>query len=890
MAKNNFNPFKWLFGSSGAQIPEKLDKAERAHRKEVKKVNRDRITASERAKLLQSYSNSTNRQVSSPISTTDYVQKLFKDSASTSLDNARLRKMVPEIAQASAFMVSAIISPNDLRQGEISISNDETSLSPTERTDLEQYLKEVFEERLKLSVNLPKDIDETLYNSGAKVRLIIPMSALEKEFLDKNKVSTISKESIDVLDKLYSKKTSSSLFGITNTENKITNGLIGSTVNIAAESLQSVKEKLEPENPRKIASGFSSKWEHFVKEVVSPNKLEITDNPFILRNELLKERLVKAKMEASLESNLALGKRTFKKSSTKPKSEDEVKPFVQLTHSENDHVGEPLYLDVPTESVIPVFVPGSPSEHLAYILVIDENGHFASIGGDQAANENGSNRNRSGDRYNINQLYTSAGFNVNGGAIRSSEADSVMAELYQAIIEGYLDETVKKSGAKNFSLGSNPAVYKYMFNQYLCNKQTRLLYVPADMVSYFTFEHGPDGRGVSDLERAKWVLSLRSTLQHCKVLSALNNAVDRRKITLTAEDNANNGYIPQQIETLIKAYTTKNRWNITADPQQTANQLVEKGLSVNVKGVQGFNYEVEDIPNRKESSDVDNELLESLYKQLIMAFFIPAAAMNALDADEYSRSVVTANLFTSNLIMCRQRVVIKHKSEELRNYAFYSPSIRKGILDIISKAEVEDKDAGNLDPDKLSGSEEERLKDIIESISIQLPPPNIAPNKAMYETINEAASSSQALIDSLYDESIIGESDPSLTEALRMSKSLMRNKLLRNLISTNGFDSEGITGIESIDTIDIFELRQQLTNTAKAIKRHRDTFKIKEDDADAGGAGGFGGGGFSGDMGGGFGGDMGGGFGDAGMDMGGGMGGMPSGPDAGMDSGDQDSF
>lgn len=891
MAKNKYNPIKWFNGSTGANIPENLDKAEREYRvKEKRIINKDRITPNERVELLKAYKNSVNRAASSDTTPSDYVQKLFNDNTSTALDNARLRKMVPEIAQASAFMVSAIISPNDLRQGEISVTTDETSLTTTERTSIEVFLKEAFEEKLKLSVNLPKDLDEALYNSGAKVRLMIPMNSLEKELLGKDE--EVSTESFDKLARAY-KREMPSLFGITSNTDIDLIPLSASTVTTAVENFINIgTSSNENKKPIIQKNAFNKAWYDLVKDVTDRNRLELTDNPFVYRNELLRESVVKASFEKKLDSILTYGKRKTK-NPNKPNDMATPKSFVQITHTKNDHTGEPLLIDVPTESCVPVFVPGSPSEHLGYLIIVDQNGHFASV--------NNSEVNAPGvasmsiDRNNIKQLYNAAGFNANNGAIRSSEADGVMANLYQAIIEGYLDEKIKGSGIKNFKLGSNPAVYKYMFNQYLCNRQTRLLYVPADMLMYFTFEHGPDGRGVSDLERAKYTLSLRSMLQTSKVMSALNSSIDRRKITVTSDSN-NRGYALQEADDFVKTYLAKNKWVMSSDPQLTADQLVEKGITVNVKGIPGLNCEVEDVANARESANIDDGLLEELYKQLIMAFFIPAAAMNALDADEYSRSVVTANLFTSNLIMCRQSVVVRHYSEMLRNYAHYSPTIRKGILDIITKISdvSEGEEKGNVDPDKLSEPELERLNDIIDSISIQLPPPNIAPNKAMYETINEAASSSQSLIDGLYPDEIVGESDPALAEALKISKAVIRSKLLKNLINTNGFDSEGIIGLESITSLDIDEVVQQITNTAKAIKRHRDVFEIKEDDNAAGQGGGFGG-----DMGGGFGGDMGGGFG--GSDMGGGMGdsfggsdlssGMPSGPDGGLSSdSDQDTF
>lgn len=884
-----FNPMKWMRASSGSTIAEKIDQEERKFTAEQKKRNKDRITPIDRSKLVAELANN-NRSASSGINIDDYVNKLFRDSSAESIDNRRIRTMVPEIAQASAFMVSAIISPNDLRQGEISIKNDETSLSTSQKAMLEEYLKEYFEERFKLSVSLPRWIDEALYGSGAKCLLTIPMSTLEKQILGNG----ISNESLNKLN--ASLESAGSLFGISSDESYDSSKLALETLSIATESLHTLRADKVPGKPR---SAPRKEWEALVKDITDKKNFHLFDNPFLLRNEILQNEIATEALQGKLAHLTSIDARSKSKKninktvidkinrklaknpnariadSHKAPKDDDIQSFVQLTHTENDHTGEPLFMEVPSESIIPIFVPGNVSEALGYLAIIDENGHFASVSGDMSKRQ-GPNRYNSHDRSNINQLYQAGGYNVNGGAQRSSDAQHVMATLYQSIVGGYLDEKVRGAGYKNFRLGDNPSVYKYMFTQYMCNKQTRMLYIPADMLTYFTFEHGPDGRGVSDLEKAKYILSLKMCLQTSTIISQLNAAVDRKRITLTTDDT-NSGNILQQMESITREYIQKNRWSMTSDPRQTANEILEKGITVNVKGMNGFDCDISEENNEKTAPTFDSELRDGIDKQVLMTMFVPPAAMNATSEDEYAKSVVTTNLFTSNVVLRRQRTVVHYCSEVLRNFTRYSPSLRQGILDIITATEGDEEkktENGNIDPTRLTEDDKERLNNVIDSISIALPPPNIAPDRANYEVITEMARASDEIINALHPTELMGQENPSLVAAFEAYKAYAKSRYVQDMVDGNSLDIGHIYGLDRFDVNDITDLRQQVSNLSKGMMRQVQAMKIDEDNEkvkEAGGGGGFGGGfgggsdfgGGGSDFGGGdssFGGDTGGGF------------------------------
>lgn len=836
---DQWSPNKFIRSVTGGGTAELLDKDERQYQARLRKENRDRISAKDRTEMIKSLSTTNNRPATSAIAVPDYIEKIFRNSTQTSIDNARTRQMTPEISQASAFMTSAIISPNDLRQGKISITCNETSLTPAQKPNLLKYLQEYFEEKFKFSTNLAKWIDEALYRSGAKGLLVVPMSSLEQQILHDGE--SVSTESLQALNSQYEQM--GSLFGITSAGDKDIDSISNSTLEIATESLSSYAGNGDKKTPPP-SSRFNSTWKKITESIISEESIEITDNPFRFRMDATQNKVAKASLRGKLARMTAIGYGKVKATPNPDlKRKDAIRPFVEIKHVEGAHTGEPLFMEVPTQAIIPIFVPGNPTDTLGYMLITDENGHFATL--TEGSMKNGPYQSN-GDRYNFDQIYEAAGYNANSNGRRSSEAESVMARLYQSIVESYLSERVQKAGFSNVSIGAGPSVYRYMLNQYLANRRTRLVYVPADMMTYLAFEHGPDGRGVSDLEKAKWVLSIKNCLQMCRLHTAMNNAIDRKKLTIiNGDENADTGYILQQIDELVRQHISKNMWNISTDPQQMNSQLVEKSYQVNVEGAKGINYKVEEGDRTSNNSPIDTELGEELQKQLVMALLIPAAAMNALDGNEYSRSVVTENLFFSNVVLHRQKVVIKHISELLRHYTRYSPDLRKSILSFIAEPNSDDdshlKD-GNIDLNQISEDDKERLENIISSIEISLPPPNIAPNKALYDTIKDASSAADDIINAMLADELIGD-DPSLKESIATMKSFMKHQFMLKALENNGVDSSFVLTLDSIEPTDILRLRQQLVNLSKGLIRQDKVMGVKADNEEAGGnAGGFGGG------------------------------------------------
>lgn len=860
--KSVWNTITWLKSVSGTDIAKRLDDTERAYIEKINKTKKDRFTAIEKNRLLKNINNDNNRPATSSISPDEYIKTLFQDSVYTKLDNERISEIAPEIAQASAFMVSAIISPNDLRQGKISVACDETSLEPDQRRELETFIQEYIEERLALSIVLPKKLHKTLYVDGSSYTLVIPMSSLEKELMGGDGDSNISTESLQDLERKINNM--DTLFGISNHADDKDINISPSVLSVAVESLTTSDNYNVVSTPN--VEKVQRELKVFAKDATSNSILKVSDNFYRLRNGIIRNAAVNASMEDMLNTKSAYGPLKKKTKSAKSYADVAAKPFVQLTEPTGPLVGEPLVMEVPAEAAIPVFVPGNPSCPLGYFIVCDpENGSFATISTMNAAAQSPTATQRS-NGYNFGQVYAAGGYGNGTSNKRSDDINSIQAVWHQAIVQDFLEAKIKKTGFSKFQLSSNPVVYKYLFNQYLCNRQTELLYVPASMMNCLAFKYGPDGRGISDLEGAKHILSLKTTLQECKVISALNGAIDRKKLTINSDEKSNQGYIFQQIEDIKRSCIEKQRWTPSIDPQQTANQLASKAFTVNVTGGKGLNYTIEDVPNQKESVSIEDSLAERLDKQLLMALLVPAAAMNALDSDEYSRSVVTANLFFSNLILVRQRSVIKAISDLIRTYANYSPAIRSGIVDIINSIDEDNgKDVstneGNLDLSKMTDKEHDRLNDIINSISIVLPPPNIAPNKAMYEVINDVVGGADNILNNLYPDELAGD-NPATMAALRATKGLLKSNYITATLGDNGIASDKLS-ITSVDSKDVSDFMQILVNTSKAMIRQSKVLRTDKDAEESGGeggmsAGGFGGGGFGG------GGDMGGMGGDTG--------------------------
>ena len=719
--------------------------------------------------------------------TLPYVNTVTKKNIIDSLENERLLQMCPEIPHSANIMIASILSPNDMRVGELRIECEMPEFTPDKNAAISNYLTKFFEEKFNFSSTLAQWIYDALYVKGAKPLVLIPIPVLLEEINNPNYYKkSVGKESFSIplndstvknsfyqkmeeistenLVDLLEKESKRSLFGFSNigSESSTTSQSFYISVENAVDNyMGNINKGLE--GNQKILfnkTNTSTPFRSIIDEMISTEALTILDNPAVLGIPKLKNEAKKSKNKATIREYLP-------------------QPFYGLPDSNISDIStlgdNPLFLEIPFESIVPIYTPGTPSDHIGYFVMLDEFGHpimdpstqndMFGDGNEGEYTANGNNR-----AMRLSALFNSYGFDRNN-EFNNVPVRKCMEDIYQTVIEYHLNAMCMKAGTASVGLGSNPSLYRAMFTRFLKVKKTKILYLPVEYVTYLAFKYSKYGIGVSKLDELKFILSLDVSLTTSRTIAALNNSIDKKLITLTPGPN-HVGNIEQLKDLIAQQYVSKNIWNFSSNPNYTSMRIAEQGISVQCRGVPGlpdFSIEKEN-DNRAPAQFPDPELADKIQKEKILGLGVPAAAMNETGDNEYARGVVTTNILFARDVSIKQKSFTRHMNSFIRTYCLFSKEINDKIESLIGESKKKEGSEMSISEDK----NRNKILKIFEHITIKLPDPNVAPDTAQINNITQLAAGINTVIDMLHDDGL-GLGDQVLTAYNGMLKSVKKN-------------------------------------------------------------------------------------------------------------------
>lgn len=752
-----------------------------------------------------------------------FLTSLMEKNITNTIENESLIQMCPEIPLSAQIMVSSMLAPNDMRVGVVSLRCECPDLSPDKNAAIEKYLTKFFEDKLNLSTTLPKWIYNALYRSGATPLLLLPLKTLLDELNNpktyKERVSNEgwleSADSLASIESIEERLEKISLFGFTN-------GPVEETTHshISIENL--FNSLCEEEYGVKGPPLYKENLSHLIAEICNEGNLTIFDNPDAISASKVKNKISQAK--------------------NKKKVLREYIPaeFLGLGDAQDNSLSDiydnPLFMELPYESVIPIYTPGTPSDHIGYFVMFDEKGHPVTSNPSPDATTNSPNQpsNRINGYENMNRAATIQNLFQSQGYLTNTLYDKIpqrkmMENIYQSVIEYHLTAKTMKAGFSNVKIGSNPSLYRVMFSRYLAARKTKILFVPKEFMTYFCFQHGHDGCGVSKIEGMKWTLQLHVSLTMARVLGALNNSINRKRIIINAGDVPKSNAI-QMMEIVKQAAIIKDTWSLTTNPNDMCGQIAQQGFSVEMRGGSGMNdFSIEKEPDQRSQAIMpDNDLAESIKNQLIMALGVPAAALNSVGENEYSRSVATSNLIFSRTLSVYQKNVISYMNSFFRNYIRYSKEILEEINTIVKDKSSETKkdykrDEGNIDT---KTNEIKKLHSIIDCITVFLPDPQVAPDKAQLTNIQDQVQTVQTLVEAMFNDQALSSVSPVAGTGASLCRSMALRKSLETIAKNSGLPDDLTTIIgEMPDQSDALLFLQSLNNVVGAVKTQDAVFR-----------------------------------------------------------------
>lgn len=736
-------------------------------------------------------------------------------------DNTNITMLFPDIELAIQILISSILSPKDMVKTDVIYSSTNDFL-PTEITlKLTSIIEEELNTHYKLKSELPKILRSTLFESGSYIKIILPESTLDG--IINNSIS-ISTESINSsLRELHTPSNGIKSIGIL--------GNYGDTKQVTS---------LESFTNGQPISNYNSDIGMMVKDRITyplQNTLEVTDNYNLLKLPLVTESLGKQRINSvvgskiSLESKInenALFHKLYKDNS------DKYQNVVVIPSNDNikrKSVGRPLTFKLPSESVIPVYVPGAPEKHIGYFVLIDGDGNPVTLSTDPNADQGllGLQNNTANNSTLSSMLINKAKKNLT--ATETIPSISNILAIYTGIVEQDLMSRLKNGlYRKELSIANNEEIYRIMLSRALANKFTRLVYVPSELISYFAFKYFDNGVGKSYLDDIKILTSLRAILLFAKIMGQAKNAIDTTHVNMTLDEHDPDPQktIEEAINEIVRVRQQYFPLGLNNAPD-LLDWIQRIGLEFTFEGHPGLPDTKFEFETKQNNHTVpDSALDEDLRKHTFMAFGLNPEVIDSANNAEFATTIVANNVLLSKIVLQLQEILSEQVTNHGRQIVSNDQEIIDKLLDIIisNKSSIEkvipddDQELYKTNPASYIS---ELITRYINTIQIKFPSPDVTSitnQSDAYTSYQEALD--KALDAWLSSDSMTTDIAGDISGSIDSIKAVLKSYFLRKWMANSGFMTElndiVTTNEDGSPVLDIYEMNaahiESLTNSS----------------------------------------------------------------------------
>jgi hypothetical protein len=626
-----------------------------------------------------------------------------EDTALAVSDAETIFDMLPDMKLCRQVLPSCILAPRDMVTMELSYDAPKDIASPEIVGMLINRLRDFFERDYKITEYLQKIVEDALFNRGSYPVVVIPENSIDEL------INRPMRPSMEAIEREFLRPD----HGI------ISRGLLGP--NDAGKQEQSKGrsrfsfEQFKPNtNITASQSDITLKkifvMEEFDKQTGEVTKTEVnetgfddlfltvTDNADILKMPTLRDRVRERLTEQAVPgmysaesylqethqmSDQQIESLIYKSGNHRMEPMVRLKPDDQLTRRS---VGEPIILHLPSEAVIPIFVPGTPSKQIGFFILLDEQGHPLNTTDDPNYYQEMSSRLRTGGSF-PSAMLQKVSAQVNGYDYSDRRHIARTVKVFGEMIEADLMQRLRNGpyGA-GVEIASRDEIYRIMLSRTLQKQHTNILFVPAEMMTYFAFNYNRDGVGKSLMEGMKVLLSIRVQLMFANVMASMRNSIGRTKMKVKLDETD-----PQPMKTIETSVTefVRTRQNYfplgMSSPVDIADWLQRASVEVTYEGHPGLpdtGFEFEQYQSNIPKPDT--ELMEDMKKLSIMGVGLPPEQIDTGLQTEFATSLVQSSLLLTKRVIKDQEtlepLLMRHGRQVAKQYPRLVNDLRSILL------------------------------------------------------------------------------------------------------------------------------------------------------------------------------------------------------------------
>ena len=686
------------------------------------------------------------------------------------------QKLFFDLDVAVEIMIGLIVSPKGSAKPELIYGCKYKELPANIIGAIITQLPDYFNDTYKLSVDLAKLLKKVMYSHGSVVKIIIPESILDT--LINNDIG-MSYEALNTFSNTVPLK------GILQDPDK--------TYTYGAEA-------------------YGSGYGH--SPVLKDFNLTITDNYDLLALPSARKKLAVRHTESVISP--------FSSDIISNWDNDDLGYDVtDLSSVEalRQSIGSPLYLEVDPAAITPIHVPGDPTKHTGYLAILDEHGFIINpktlkqememmyqelpttpVGKSivSMSHLQGKNVNYKDDNMDTSQLISIFTRQINAKLTKMLHVHSQITDL---------------------TFGEVNSMYAAILARKMQEKQTKLLFLPPEMVAYYAFKYDDAGIGVTLLNDLPTLSSMRASLMFSGLVAEIKNSIPQTKVNIKLDEN---DVDPDASLAMIQSNTLERQANLSPIGLVNIRDWTEWAYS------SGFSFQVEEhpmLPNTKiDYEDVTSQRLvpsesplhEKIRAQQIMAIGItPEMVDNGFNSDfastdqakriQIARRVTAYQTDLGDMLSDEVRKLAKADGEivaMVRKQIDTITDIDKYLSDKYKKMYTKDKE---LTLNRLT-------LDIISTLTVSLPNPDTDNIDVMLASIQKYSEALDIAIDSWVNQEFLGgsEEEASLVENILVIRTALKAYFMREFMIKNGFFTQlsNITTFSKDGTpaIDLYEI------------------------------------------------------------------------------------
>ena len=627
------------------------------------------------------------------------LSEISADIAQKATDNENVLQLFPELEQGLRILINSTMAPKDGNSTEINFSIPNNLKVSALSGKLLPIIEKILSKDLKLKETMPELLYQSLGIDGCYPMLVVPESSVDDMINDRQSISSES-----IIEHFGDGKTIHKGFGwIGDSDFKNTNK--SKVISFEAYINKTEAGSRVLTEPRVF---FKAGKEEAIDTLIT-----VTDNINILKfPEIVKlkrqneiNRTLDKRFRGSIFSTVGLESDLNNPNKIYGSSELTDTQLTQLLYKNNPNirnvtrkiktsnetgrynVGAPLLKKIPAEAVIPICMSSDKRVHVAYFILLDGFGNPLSKDSATSAYED-FKRNQQNFKAGSNNLSshllqrTADSFNSSCADVTYQQMQKVCSDIIET---DFLSRLRNGIYGEDVALVESTVIYDIMLTRMFKEQNTQVLFVPAELMTYFAFKHRPNGTGKTLLEDSQVINTLRAVLMFANVNRAVINSIGRTEIDLTVDENDPNKGKTLEIAKHAAIKTRESQaLPATISPTDINQYLKTSQMYFNITSVKGLpGTAVKFNETQSSYTKPDSELSSELDKKAILGLGVPPELVTGTEGIEFATNIVANNIRLNKQIIQIQDAFQPQISKLCQTYSMNHGEIIKEVEEVI---------------------------------------------------------------------------------------------------------------------------------------------------------------------------------------------------------------